>query len=97
MKVRFFKIAQYELDNAVEYYNAEQPGLGFKFLWEVFETIERIAAFPEAWQPFHKGTRRCQVRRFPYGVIYKQADGLLLIIAVANLHRSPDYWTDRIS
>ena len=62
-----------------------------------FETIDRIKPFPEAWQPFYKGTRRCQVRRFPYGVIYKQVDDLLLIFAVANLHRKPDYWADRMS
>lgn len=97
MKVRFFKIAQYELDDAVKYYNVERHGLGYEFLREVFETIDRIKAFPEAWQPFHKGTRRCQVRRFPYGVIYKQVDDLLLIIAVANLHRKPDCWISRLS
>ncbi|MBS1257876.1 MAG: hypothetical protein MAG551_00929 [Candidatus Scalindua arabica] len=96
MKVRFFKIAQYELDDAVEYYNVERPGLGYEFLWEVFEAIDRIKAFPEAWQPFHRGTRKCQIRRFPYGVIYKQIDKLLLIIAVASLHRRPDYWIVRL-
>ncbi len=96
MKVRFLKIAQYELDDAVEYYNVERPGLGYEFLWEVFEAIDRIKVFPEAWLSFYKGTRRCQVRRFPYGVIYKKVDNLLLIFAVANLHRKPDYWVDRM-
>ena len=39
MKVRFFKIVQYELDGAVEYYNVERPGLGYEFLWAVFVFI----------------------------------------------------------
>lgn len=42
MKVRFLKIAQYELDDTVEYYNVERPGLGYEFLYEVFETIDRV-------------------------------------------------------
>lgn len=29
---------------------------------------------------------------FPYGVVYEADDAEVLIIAVANLHRRPDYW-----
>jgi hypothetical protein len=35
MDIRFLDIAQRELDEAVEYYNAESPGLGDQFLLEV--------------------------------------------------------------
>ncbi len=97
MKVRFLKIAQYELDDTLEYYNVERLGLGYEFLYEVFETIDRIKTILEFGSPFTNGTRRCQVRRFPYGVMYKQVNDLLLIFAVANLHRKPDYWADRMS
>jgi hypothetical protein len=58
MRVRFFQVARHELDDAVEYYNRERPGLGYEFLWEVFFGIERIKQFPEAWQVFHEDARR---------------------------------------
>jgi len=32
MEIRFLEIAQLELDEAVEYYNSESPGLGEEFL-----------------------------------------------------------------
>ena len=48
MKVRFLKIAQQELDSAVNYYNNERSGLGYEFLLEVFAAIDRIKGFPEA-------------------------------------------------
>lgn len=96
MTVRFFKIAQIELDETVDYYNAERLGLGLEFLREAFEAIERIKEFPDAWQPFHKNTRRCLLRRFPYGVIYFREGNKLLIVAIANLHREPDYWISRL-
>lgn len=95
MKINFLEIAQKELDDAVDYYNYESPGLGDVFLTEVLKTLERIAEFPEAWHPCSKRTRRAQTRRFPYGVIYQVRELEILIVAVANLHREPDYWVNR--
>ena len=48
MKVKFLDAAQLELDEAVEFYNHEFPGLGNQFLQEVLGAIERIARFPDA-------------------------------------------------
>ncbi len=96
MKIRFLEIAQIELDESVEYYNSVHAGLGDESLIEVLNAIERIIHFPNAWHPFTDITRRCQLHRFPYGLIYQVLDTEVLVIAVANLHRKPDYWKDRI-
>ncbi len=96
MKIRFLEIAQIELDEAIEYYNNEFPGLGVAFLDEVLSSLDRIGYFPEAWHPCSSRTRRCQTRRFPYGIIYQKRESEILIVAVANLHRKPDYWKDRV-
>jgi hypothetical protein len=50
MRIRFLEIAQIELDDAIEYYNYEVPGLGDAFLTEVLNTLDRIGKYPEAWQ-----------------------------------------------
>lgn len=96
MRIRFLEIAQIELDEAIEYYNHETPGLGEEFLAEVLNTLDRIGSFPEAWHPCSKRTRRCQTRRFPYGIIYQIRKEEILVVAIANLHRKPHYWKDRI-
>jgi len=96
MKINFLEIAQKELDDAIDYYNCESPGLGDVFLTDVLNALERIAEFPEAWHPCSKRTRRAQARRFPYGVIYQVRKHVILIVAVANLHREPDYWLNRV-
>ena len=96
MRIRFLEIAQIELDEAIEYYNYESPGLGEEFLTEVLNALNRIGIFPEAWHPCSKRARRCQTRRFPYGIIYQLHQDEILIVAIANLHRKPDYWKDRI-
>ena len=96
MKIRFLEIAQFELDDAIEYFNYEAPGLGNAFLTEVLNALDRIIKFPEAWYPCSKRTRRCLTRRFPYGIIYQIRENEILVVAIAHLHRKPGYWKDRI-
>lgn len=96
MRIRFLEIAKIELDEAIQYYNYEAHGLGEDFLSEVLKVLDRIAKFPDAWHTCSKRTRRCQTRRFPYGIIYQIRKDENLVIAIANLHRKPDYWEDRI-
>jgi len=96
MDVRFLDMAQRELDDAVEYYNAQSAGLGEQFPLEVLRTLERIRQYPEAWHSFTQNTRRCQTQRFPYGVVYQILESKILIVAIAHLHREPGYWRNRI-
>jgi len=96
MKIEFLEQAQDELDEAIEYYDNEVEGLGQVFLDEVLSTIDRVTKFPNAWHPLSKNTRRCQTRRFPYGLIYTKLQDIILIISVSNLHRKPNHWQDRI-
>jgi plasmid stabilization system protein ParE len=97
MKIRFLEIARLELDDAIDYYNNEAAGLGDSFLTEILKALDRIGEFPEAWHPCSKRTRRCQTSRFPYGIIYQTREREILIVAISNLHRNPEYWQDRIS
>jgi len=94
--VRVLEVAQLELDEAVSYYNGQAPGLGDAFLIETIAAIERIRRFPGAWHPLGEQVRRCQLRRFPYGLIYSAEKDGILIVAVGHLHRRPDYWRDRL-
>ena len=96
MEIRFLDLAQAKLDEAVAYYNSELPGLGDDFLVQILKALDRIKQFPKAWHPYTKNTRRCLVRRFPYGVVYQILKDEILIVAIQNLHRKPDYLHDRI-
>ena len=96
MRIRFLDTARIELDEAVAYYQQEVPGFGDEFLAEVLQTLDRIGRLPLAWAPCSKRTRRCLTRRFPYGIVYQIRNDGILVIAIANLHRRPEYWKDRI-
>lgn len=96
MQIRLLDVAQKELDETVEYYNAELPGLGDQFLLEALVTFERIRQFPKAWHPYTENSRRCLTRRFPYGIVYQICESEILVIAVAHMRREPMYWAERI-
>ncbi len=97
MNVVFLKAAEVELNEGIIFYNIQLEGLGFEFSSEVKNTVKRIIENPEAWAPLSKRTRRCQTRRFPYGIIYQVRKKTLLIIAVMHLRRNPQTWKSRIS
>jgi len=97
MEYRFLKVAQIELDESFEYYEMQQEKLGYRFIYEVKNSIERVLYLPKAWQQITQNTRRCLVKNFPYGVIYQILEDEILIIAIANFHRKPNYWKDRIT
>ena len=96
MKVQYLRAAQQELRDAIRYYDDQVSGLGKEFLSEVRAALTRIKSMPFAWPSIDDNVRRCQTRRFPYGLIYKIQGKSILIIAVAHLHREPNYWRDRL-
>jgi hypothetical protein len=96
MKFYFHPQAEIELDNAMEYYDLCEFGLGLEFAEEVYSTIRRILIYPAASPKISKNSRRCLINRFPYGIIYQEKQNLIRIIAIANMHRKPDYWKKRI-
>jgi hypothetical protein len=95
MKFYFHEYAESEFSKAVEYYEDCRQGLGIEFSKEVYAAIDRIIRYPEAWSPLSVNTRRCLINRFPFGVIYQIKPDSIRIIAVADLRRRPNYWTDR--
>jgi plasmid stabilization system protein ParE len=95
MRYLFHPLAVAELNDAIDYYEELQSGLGFEFAKEIFSSIQRIIEFPTAWSSLSHNTRRCLVNRFPYGIIYQVLNNEVLIVAVMQLNRKPSYWEDR--
>jgi len=93
---RFLDEAEAEFYDAVAYYEDCESGLGLELAREVFTAIDRIIAFSEAWSPYSNRTRRCLLKRFPYGIVYRRLDDVIVIFAVMQLNREPDYWKNRL-
>lgn len=95
MTYYFHPDAELELNASVDYYQECQDRLGAEFAYEVQKTIQRILEFPTAWQKLDKDIRRCLINRFPFGIIYYQRDNKIIILAVMQIRRKPNYWKER--
>jgi plasmid stabilization system protein ParE len=96
MKLVILEIARREYDEAKEFYETEQPGLGSQFKEQIRHSLLRIQQYPQAWPPERKEIRRYIVHKFPYKILYSIQDDKIVVLAFAHLHRQPDYWIDRI-
>jgi toxin ParE1/3/4 len=91
----FHRLAEHELNEAAQYYDLEDPGLGAAFLEEVDRCLQSIQAHPEAGAIVRGAVRRRLLRRFPYALLYKIKPSGIRILAVMNLRRRPTYWVGR--
>ena len=92
MKPVFDPAAAEEIEEAADWYEAHKSGLGRDFVVEVNASIRRIIEFPNAWPPVSRRVRHLQLTRFPYAIFYQMRSDEILIVAVAHLHRRPEYW-----
>lgn len=95
-EVVFLDEATAEALHAAIYYDTKAEGLGVDFTAEVEQAVQRSVAFPEAGTLLDAHTRRHMVRRFPFGILYRLEPERIVVVAVMDLRREPDYWRDRI-
>jgi len=95
MQYSFHPDAEIEFNISIDYYEECQKNLGLEFANEVYTTIQRILNFPNAWQVLDSDIRRCLTNRFPFGIIYYQKNNEIIILAVMQLNRKPNYWLHR--
>ncbi|QKF74408.1 putative toxin-antitoxin system toxin component [Aliarcobacter faecis] len=95
MKYSFHLEAETELNTYIDYYEECKQGLGLDFANEIYKTIQRIIDFPKAWQILNDDIRRCLTNRFPFGIIYYLKNDEIIILAIMQLNRKPNYWNSR--
>jgi plasmid stabilization system protein ParE len=95
MRIEFSPEAQAEFVDAVRYYERQVSGLGAHFRAEIRDALNRLQHWPLA-APVERGEiRRLILSRFPYKLLYSVETDCIYIIAVAHLHRAPEYWIER--
>ena len=95
MQLFFSEAAKQELDDAFNWLEQEQAGLGYRFTADVDEALKRIRQQPHAWHQLGATLRRCLLKHFRYGLIYRICGEQIEVLAVAHTSRQPDYWQNR--
>jgi plasmid stabilization system protein ParE len=85
-----------DVESAFEWYQGEEPGLGFDFAEELRAAYRNILDHPLGYQDLRSGIRRALTRRFPYAIYFSiEGDGIV-ILAVLHTARNPAEWQRRI-
>lgn len=95
MRVEFAPEAQAEFEDSERYYTAQVPGLGERFRTEIKNALRRVRNWPLACPIECSDIRRCVLSRFPYKLLYAVEPDRIYIVAVAHMHRKPEYWVER--
>jgi hypothetical protein len=95
-RIHYLLEAEEEILQAVNWYYDQEQTLATDFYREFQIAEADIKAFPEFWTPLAGGYRRKMLNRYPYSLIYRIEDDLLLVTALAHTSRKPDYWRKRL-
>ncbi len=88
-------ISDYE--NAVAWYEAQKPGLGFDFTVRLAEVFEFIESAPETQRFLYENRRFAFVKQFPYKVYFmvEQVNVRVVVFAILHNKRNPQIWKKR--
>ncbi|MDR1442192.1 MAG: type II toxin-antitoxin system RelE/ParE family toxin [Bifidobacteriaceae bacterium] len=90
-----------ELDEAVRWYESQEPGIGLALVARAERARQDIADWPQAGPAFD-GDRRDEIRSravrgYPYRIVYAIEADEIVILAYAHERRRPGYWLARLS
>jgi plasmid stabilization system protein ParE len=87
--------AETEFDEAFDFYDGRQAGLGTDFAAEVQKVFDRLSANPLIHQVVFADIRKAVVKRFPYCIYYRAHADRVEVIAVFHTSRDPSIWQGR--
>jgi plasmid stabilization system protein ParE len=84
-----------DVEAAYAWYESQRAGLGDEFLDAVRAVFEVLLESPKRYRVFYREVRRANLRRFPYGVLYRVMGDDIVIVACFHASRDPLKWQDR--
>ena len=89
--------AQKDLDDAFQWYEEQDPGLGKEFIRCVDAKIANLSRNPLYYQIVkNERVRRALVSRFPFSIYFVSEEEVIIIFAILHQRRSPEFWKSRM-
>lgn len=86
-----------EMAGAIEYYDEQREGLGAQFREAIEATLSSIQERPFSY-PVTTGSnvRRVVMNRFPFVIVYRVENDMIVVVSVFHTSRNPIIWKGRI-
>ena len=96
-KITIRKDAELDINDAYQWYKANEEGLGEECLENITESLKKIKESPKIYPIVHnKSVRRAFINKFPYGVFYLEHEDSITVVAVMHTRRNPASWQQRL-
>jgi plasmid stabilization system protein ParE len=84
-----------EVEQAHDWYERQQAGMGDEFLAELRRAERKVQEAPLAYRVVHRDTRRFLLHRFPYQFLTRLVADTVVVVACFHGRRSPKRWMKR--
>ena len=95
-KIKISKEAEFDLDEAYEWYKAQVNELGSEFIRVVDRNLALVQQNPLAYPTVFRNVRRKLLPRFPYGLFYIVENDIIFVLACFHVKRNPQQWQRRL-
>jgi plasmid stabilization system protein ParE len=85
-----------EANEAFNWYEDRQAGLGVEFYRELTRCLEFILENPLLARVAYRGCRKRKLERFPYLIVYSVTPKSVSVISVFHGSRDPAVWKTRV-
>ncbi len=96
IRVKISQDAFEDLNDGFLFYEAQDFGLGDYFVSSLRADIERLKVSATAHRVVYLDYRRFLSRVFPYGIFYTVDGDFVVVWAVIDLRRDPEWIRDRL-
>ena len=91
MTIRIQPAALADLADGYRFYEAREAGIGSYFLDSLYSDIDSLQIHAGIHAVHVARFHRLLSKRFPYAVYYEMKDGMILVRAVLDLRRNPEW------
>jgi toxin ParE1/3/4 len=95
LPVVFRRAARAAFDDAADWYDQRQAGLGAAFTAAVQQVLNIAAAQPDFYPAVWGDVREALVPSYPYCVYFRAEPAQLLVLSVFHTARAPSIWQGR--
>jgi plasmid stabilization system protein ParE len=100
VKLSILLEAEAEIQSAFAYLTAQSPALGARYLKELDDALQAVAARPLSFPkletlPQDEPFRRALLPTFRYAVVFEVLEEEIVVVAAPHTSREPNYWLQR--
>lgn len=93
--LRLYDDAQSELEKIFFHYADENADIAAAFYQAVVDGFSRILQHPKIAHQVGQRHRKLVLKKYPYNIIYREAEDTVFIVAIAHHKRNPNYWLNK--